>query len=586
MKKALLSAALLLVAVAAFAIPAKRGGFRYVQPDGTEIMLEKHGDEFFHWTTDMSGNVMVKDAGGFYRVGSLDMESMEIGRNMRRVMRERTQRVADPTMTHGERHIPVILVEFTDVKFSISDPKTQFYNLLNKTGYSANGGTGSVRDYYNDNSGGEFTPVFDVFGPVTLPHDMKYYGSGKNEPSAYLAVLDGAKLLDSEIDFSRYDYNSDGAVDMIMMYYAGYNEAEGGPEDSIWPHQYYADYSQQVRLDKKLISRYFCTSELKGNSGSNMCGIGTTCHEFAHTLGLPDFYDTDYEDESGRQAHGLCYFSLMSMGSYINDGRTPPYLNAEERILLGWMNEEELKELPPGKISFGSVKNNVAYKTLTPNEGEYFVYECRDLTGWDSYVSSGLLVYHVDKSKSFNVGGYTPYYLWTNWARINKINAFADHPCFYIVPSVDQENTCHWPDAYTGTMNEYPFPGKKRITSYQPVDWNGRDNGVQLSGIAYSGGKVSVSVVNPTYTGPIVESVSDLGFACISIDSNPKAGSTITPKLLPAKDDAPSKVIWYYDGVPQQGSAVVLQAGKHVLKAGLQYPDGRKESVSIVVNAL
>ena len=36
------------------AIPAYPGKIEYVQPDGTKIVLRQHGDEFAHWTTEIS----------------------------------------------------------------------------------------------------------------------------------------------------------------------------------------------------------------------------------------------------------------------------------------------------------------------------------------------------------------------------------------------------------------------------------------------------------------------------------------------------------------------------------------------------
>lgn len=85
------------------------------------------------------------------------------------------------------------------------------------------------------------------------------------------------------------------------------------------------------------VGRFFMTSELRGYTGTNICGIGATAHEFCHALGLPDFYDTDYEGSDGK-AGGMYSFSLMSNGCYNNDAKTPPYLNSEEMIMLGWIS--------------------------------------------------------------------------------------------------------------------------------------------------------------------------------------------------------------------------------------------------------
>ena len=478
------------------AIPARPGAFKYTQPDGTVILLERHGDEFFSWTT-LAGTdrVYARDADGFYRISSFDKAAQaEAYRLRKNINLGRTQSRGpqkDNMMTYGVRHIPVLLANFSDVSFRIPDPKAQFEALLNEKGYSANGGTGSVQDYYNENSKGEFTPVFDVYGPVTLPHDMAYYGGNEgtnHSVRAYVAVAEAAYLLDNVIDFSQYDYDKDGYVDMVLFYYAGYNEAEGGPEDSIWPHQ--SNLNGRASVDGIKMGTYFCTSELRGNEGVNMCGIGTTCHEFGHSLGLPDFYDTDY-DENG-MCGALYWFSTMCSGSYNNNGCTPPYFNAEERVLLGWMDESDIHTLEKGSVSFGSIKDNIAYRSYTDTEGEYFIYECRDGSGWDAPLSklSGLIVYHVDKSTVRSVGGLSPFEQWNMWSRYNSINAYGDHPCFYVVVADDQENLYYTDPKSDWSADRIAFPGAANVTTYSPVDWEGHYTNDKLSGISFVDGKV------------------------------------------------------------------------------------------------
>ena len=500
MKRIIVIIATLLLAWSAWGVPAKPGAFNYKQPDGSIVRLERHGDEFFSWTTLAGTNQVVKlDAKGFWRNSTIDPAAREAADQFRRQVNSQRSSLQPRThdqskiMTHGARHIPVFLVNFQDVSFSISNPAEQFNALLNENGYSANGATGSAQDYFMDNSHGEFQPIFDVYGPVTLPHEMKYYGepvkndSGeitKNDIRPEIAVFDAAKLLDSSVDFSQYDVDNDGYVDMVMLYFAGYNQAEGADENTLWPHQWNVQSSssstaRNTTFDGIKLRSYFMTSELKDTEGVNMCGIGTTCHEFGHSLGLPDFYDTDYE-KNGKD-HGLNYFSIMSSGNYLNEGRTPPYYNAEERICLGWMTESDLQELQAGPISFGSVKDDIAFISRTDTDGEYFLYECRDGSGWDSYVSRGLLIYHVDKSTVRTVGGITPLEQWEQWRTYNSINAYGDHPCFILIPSSAQTNL-----NYSSTdLRTWVFPGSSKITSFIPKDWDGYDTGLEIADISY-----------------------------------------------------------------------------------------------------
>ena len=73
---------------------------------------------------------------------------------------------------------------------------------------------------------------------------MAYYGedfinglTGAREDMNPIDLLYEAFLhLTKEVGLSRYDSNGDGKVDMFLVFYAGYNQAEHGPEDSIWPY--------------------------------------------------------------------------------------------------------------------------------------------------------------------------------------------------------------------------------------------------------------------------------------------------------------------------------------------------------------
>ena len=488
MRKILVTLALLVGALYTLsAIPAYPGKIRVKQPDGTYITIQGHGDEWYHYVTDERGRVVAQDADGFFRPAEKpSFEQWEEAQQMRRAAAQLRAQSQPTSITTGRRRIPVVLVNFTDIKFRIHDPQTAFSNMLNQEGYSLYGGTGSVRDFYYENSHGIYEPVFDVFGPVTVSHESEYYAGESGFDNAREALKEACDLLNSQIDFSQYDADENGRVDMILMYYAGYSQAESHRPGEIWPHQ--STISSRTRYDGKYLDRYFCTAELRGGAGTTMCGIGVTSHEFGHSLGLPDFYDTDY-DENGR-AGGLYEYSIMCSGSYNNNGCTPPYFNSEERRLLGWM-DEQTEISAPGSLSLVSVQNDVAYKTPTTMDGEYFVYECRTQTGWDRYLpSGGMLVYHVDKAARGPIcdGGY--WYSPDNlWASLYAINTVGSHPCFYLVPAVDQGNL-----NYGGSQANIPFPGNKSIKKYTPVDWQGEQGDFGFTDISYDGKQVTMTV--------------------------------------------------------------------------------------------
>lgn len=578
--------AALCLGMSALAVPAYRGWITRTQPDGTTVKVRLHGDEFCHWMTDENGQVLEEGKDGFFRPvqASVHAARLAAGRRFRAQVNAVRRSPAKAGVATGQKHFLVILVEFYDVHFE--NGASDFENLLNQSGYSVNGGTGSARDFYYQNSHGAFEPIFDVYGPVRLENNRAHYGADLNnvrgnDTCPEDAVIEGCKALDSTIDFTQYDNDGDGEVDLVFMYYAGQGQADGGPAECIWPHQWAIKDGAGVTLslDGKTINKYACTNEIvtAGELKDKLCGIGTACHEFGHAMGLPDFYDTDY-DENG-EAGGLYDYSLMCSGSYNNAGRTPPYFNIEERIMLGWLDEGDvLKAFPEsGTYTLTSINDNQAYKTLTDQEGEYFVYECRSNQGWDAYLPEhGLIVYHIDKS-SRQVSIYsgsstvnqTAKSLWDNWDRYNSINENGEHPCFYVVPAGAQTNL-----NYNGS--KWAFPGTAGKTWFTAQSWNGVESEVKISSIVYASNQISLYATVPS---------SSLNYNVIANPGNGvyTAGSSFALEMVESAAQPVASVQWYFDDEPVSGPSVTLSAGAHVVEAHLTLTSGETKIVELAI---
>ena len=600
--KLFLSLYFLLTALSLSAVPARPGRFAFAQPDGSTVVLSRHGDEWGHWLTDAQGRTVVKGADGFYRPVS-ESQALAIRKQAATRRAEARRRRAPRAGDHvalGKKHFLVILVSFSDLDFATSNPQTAFTNLLNQKGYSENGGKGSARDFYYENSKGSFEPVFDVYGPVKLVHDKAYYGgndSQGNDKCPELAVAEACEALDGQVDFANYDNDGDGKVDLVFMYYAGYGEADSEDEDAIWPHQWELSYGGiELTLDNMVLDSYACSNELEGMGTyvDKMCGIGTACHEFGHAMGLPDFYDTDY-DTNGIAA-GPFDFSLMAGGAYNGEGRVPPYFGIEERIMLGWLDESVLKEFPKsGNYTLAPVQENKAYKTPADADGEYFVYECRGESGWDAALPAhGMLVYHVDKS-SHKVrieehGQVSAAELWSNWYATNAINENGSHPCYYVVAAIDQDDlkygyeymeeygASYFDPYYEGLADNIPFPGAKKVTTYTAKSWSGALSSVSLSNIAYAGGEVTFRVTMPS-AGLSYYSISNPGKGSYT------AGSSFALTLNEVADLPYTSVEWRLDGSAVSGPSVTLTAGAHTVEAVVHLQDGKRQVVTLEVNA-
>ena len=303
----------------------------------------------------------------------------------------------------GERRGLVVLLAYNDLDFSTDDPKTDFDRLLNEEGFSDNGAPGSVHDYFLSQSGGQFSVTFDVVGPFRLSKSVTYYGAnvGANgrddQQRIHEMVVEALHGVDDEVDFSTYDWNGDGEAEHVQFVYAGYGEASGAPDYTIWPMESVLG-DDSLRLDNVCINTFSCSSELYGNSGHELAGLGTFCHEFSHCLGLPDMYDT-----SGSTASfGMGYWDVMSHGNYNGNGWTPSAFTSYERMFCGWLQPIELKEPCRVEKMKPLVSGGEAYIIRNPaNANEYYLLENRYQTSWDGgQRGSGLLIIHVNYNET------------------------------------------------------------------------------------------------------------------------------------------------------------------------------------------
>ena len=398
MKKIGLIVVLCVIINTLWAVPARKGGFVVSQPDGSELTVYQHGDEYFHWLTNKQGEWLSMDAEGYYRV--TEALSAEQITAKRQAAPRRAEYKATP-LNIATRGL-IILVNFKDAAFTTS--KAEMDSMLTGKNYTRNytykysGRTytveseGSAWKYFYDASNGQYDPQFDVVGPVTVSQNMAYYGGnnsyGDKNPEAM--IIEACKLVDDSVDFSLYDNDNDGIADFVYVIYAGYGEADGGAANTIWPHQYYI--YQYLNLDDTKIYRYACSNEMD-NYTKHHTGIGTFCHEFSHVLGLPDLYETDMNNLHDQKTLGQ--WSILDYGPYNNDGNTPPSYSAYERFFMGWLTPRLITE--PENVVLEDLKNNNEALLISstdehnligndPNPTTFYLLENRQQTGWDEYL--------------------------------------------------------------------------------------------------------------------------------------------------------------------------------------------------------
>ncbi len=391
--------------------PAYRGAIEKQQPDGSTITIYQHGDEFFHYMTTEDGTWVALQEDGFYRaIPALTDEQVKMRRQQSPRLRKTEQIQAAYPLNIAPKGI-IVLVNFKDKKMQAANTQEAYYRMHNDANYKDNGAYGSVRQYFIDQSRGQYQPEFDVVGPVTVSKNMEYYG-GNTKWNASLQAYDDAKVEDLVqeaakladglgVDFSKYDHNNDGEVDFIYFIYAGYGEADSGIENTIWPHAYWLKdgYNINLQFDGKYINTYACGSELNASTNKRD-GIATFCHEFSHVLGLPDLYTTN-----GANHKTMGEWDILDYGPYNDNGNTPPAYSAYERFFLGWLKPVVLNEA--STVTLHDLPNhNVACLVAEkgthnligndPNPTTFFLLENRQQEGWDEFIPGhGLLITKV-----------------------------------------------------------------------------------------------------------------------------------------------------------------------------------------------
>lgn len=489
------------------AVPAFPGTTTVKQPDGTVLELRLLGDEFAHVTVNSAGEAMEQDADGFWRVSDENPAAKLRKGAVRRASRARSSEGITSFPRTGEVRSLILLVDFPDVPFVTPDVQREFSEMLNLKGFDRREHIGSAADYFRAQSMGQFSPQFDVYGPVRADKVSTYYGENDangDDMRAHELAIEICRKLDGEINFADYDLDGDGMIDNVYFFYAGYGENFAGNKAAwLWPHANHIETlgvpASERTFDGKVLNSYGCCAELYGSTGTDVAAIGTFCHEFGHILGLPDTYDANYSaDGSGNHPD---QWDIMASGSYLpatrNCGAVPAGYSALERWLLGWAEPVEISkpqsvELPALHLTGSSVRIS------TEHPDEFFLLENRQNTrgGYDRYIPShGLLVWHVDRRPdatiSVTIGDVSRTISCADaWnLEYNAVNSNALHQCLEIEKASGNDGSKSTADT--------PFPGRQMRTEFTDASdpamtsWSGRPTGKPVTGIRENNGVIS-----------------------------------------------------------------------------------------------
>ena len=386
-----------------------------------------------------------------------------------------------------------ILVKFSDNDSSVS--ATFFDSLV--FGNTAN----TVRDYFDEISYSQFDLVTvnlpSSLGWQTAPQTYAYYVNGQNGTGGYpnnsqKLLEDLVDAVDPVVDFSLYDNNLDGYVDVVLVIHSGTGAEFSGSNDDIWSHKW--SITPRAK-DGVWISSYTIQPEIWITPGDMT--IGVYAHELSHVLGLPDLYDTDFS------SNGIGNWALMSLGSWNGPypgGGSPAHPCAWSRIQMGFATATNVTSNTNGVAINNVNENGTIYRLWTSGNigNEYFLLENRQKIGYDSYIQkSGLMVWHIDEGKSDNTQEWYPGQTNANHFKVALEQADG---LFEMDQNID--NGDGWD----------VFPGNGNVTSFNAVSSPNSDS--------YTDGTSFIALENIQEVGNVINADLIVGFAA-GIDDDP-----------------------------------------------------------------
>lgn len=533
-KKVIGVCAMLAIAMQAMGAKSTPMPVTITQSDGTRLIVYGHGDEYLSWHTTADGVLLVQKGYDYY-IATIDEEgnltattqlAHEAGArseaeealvyaqnkdafynsfaSQKQLAVQRSIGIGSNSLAYfphtGSPKALVVLVQFQDVKFVSTDPVATFDNYLNGKEIEINDilqsrNHGSVKQYFHDASGGKFAPQFDIKGPVTVSQNSAYYGAdnGSSKDVKLSEMLkEACELALSDITIPDYDANGDGKVDLVYFIYAGYSQSvAGNSADDIWPKSSATNLtingtSQNVRYGINNELNYYPGMEFSSypDITKRINGIGLFCHEFSHTMGLPDLYPTDASAQIDDQA--MEYWSLMDGGEYVDNGYTPTPYTPWEKEVMGWQTLTAIT-LPQSY----TLNNGEACKVEGAN-GEYVILHNIQQTGWSSkLLGHGLLVYRIDYPKtSVNMG--------------DAPNNTAGKPAVTIVPAdgklltsynvTNKEESILYAASHAGD----PYPGTSNVTEINTIKLNKSTLERIFTNITETDGVVTFTLANTT----------------------------------------------------------------------------------------
>jgi len=333
---------------------------------------------------------------------------------------------AAANLVQGTFRVPVILFTYADSPVPAFD--TAAYNAVLFGTTPPLGRPYTYRTFYQEMSNGLLDIQGEIYGYAALDsNEVTYSGtppcSGNPFPGStgcnglfnnfqspspltrmQVGLTEALAKLDTLVDWTQYDEDGDGYVDLVVFLQPAQDGACGGVSNNhLWSHRFILgdNVPEFTTHSGKKVRDYILQSGLGGSSACDVASImpiGTVAHETGHAFGLPDLYDTGVFTSS----EGIGEWGLMGEGNY-STALSPTRMEAWSLNELGWVTIVPLTTA--GTYSFGAAPlSDTAFYVRVQGanpRGEYYLLENRQARQADSAMirkhgGGGLLVWHVD----------------------------------------------------------------------------------------------------------------------------------------------------------------------------------------------
>lgn len=400
------------------------------QPDGTEVLCYASGDEYFNWLHDKDGHIIIKDTISQYYCYVLeDTDSLVkilnnqvnklpfrksaknhvIDRNKMISMYNQLENkpyrlILNRSVLHNVINNIVIYITFSDQDDYTASEISSISAMYNDSVVNAN----SVKQYFLKSSyniltiNSYFYPsdatTFsykddkprNYYCPYSLSNPIGYTESlrkGREDSLLIKAITYIQHQIPSTLDL---DTDKDGNVDNICFIIRGGTTAWN---TLLWPHKW------SLKQNKTINGIKVYNYNLQLYDFSILYGVGVLCHEFGHTLGLPDLYH-GYADSTASKWSPIGVWDIMAEDGYYPQ-QTSGYMKYK---YLKWI--DDIPEITQnGRYTLSPISSSKqCYKIRIDDSSEFLFIEYRNKKHiYDtSLPNSGLLIYRVNPTKNGN----------------------------------------------------------------------------------------------------------------------------------------------------------------------------------------